>query len=134
MIEYPCATAYPLSIDGRYGAARDPPARAGRKGHKMKTYNGVELDLSSAYSETPEPGRYYLILRSPEQGADTYYLKTEPGRTNQSHEPKVHGWLGTTNNVAYHSEGCVEVYRNRAGHLRMRPCADIKPEELLEQP
>jgi hypothetical protein len=97
----------------------------------MKTYKGVEIAESEWMQ--PEPGRYYLILWSPQQGPDMYSLSSEPGRTNMSREPRLHGWLGTTNNTARYAEGCVEVYRNQAGHLRIRPCADIVPIEMSEQ-
>lgn len=85
----------------------------------MKTYQGTEISGIDEY-EQPRPGRYYLILVCPQQRADYYELRTEPGRTNQSHEVRLRGWLGTTNSVARYAEGCVEVYRNKAGHLRIR--------------
>jgi hypothetical protein len=100
----------------------------------MKTYMGIEIRDVEDFGDDARltPGRYYLILVSPERGEDHYQLRTEPGRTNMSHEPRLHGWLGTTNNVARYAEGCVEVYKNKAGHMRVRPCKDIVPTELHE--
>lgn len=98
----------------------------------MKTYKGITIEEcgdSTLYDGeiTLKPGTYYLLLRSPQQGDDSYHLRREPGRTNSSHETRLHGWLGTTNNVAWYAEGCVRV--NEDG--RIKKCADDAPEEEL---
>jgi hypothetical protein len=68
-------------------------------------------------------GTYYLISKT--SGRDEWWvLQEEPGRTNLSHEPKIRGWLGETNNVSRHALGRVELYTNRAGHRRVRRLPD----------
>lgn len=37
--------------------------------------------------------------------ATSYHVSTEPPRTNMSREVSVHGWCGTTNDVAVYGEG-----------------------------
>ena len=41
----------------------------------------------------------------------THYMQEEPGRTNMSHEPRLHGWLGETNNISKHAKGMARVTR-----------------------
>jgi hypothetical protein len=100
----------------------------------MMTYKGIEVDLiDDETGRELEPGRYYLILSSPtmiRSGGDSYYLSRRPGRTNMSHEPKVHGWLGTTNDIAAYAQGAVELYQNKGGHLRLRK---IEPASVDEE-
>jgi hypothetical protein len=100
----------------------------------MMTYKGIEVDLTDEETGSDlEPGRYYLILSSPTMvrgGADRYCLARRPGCTNMSHEPKVSGWLGTTNDVAEYAQGAVELYRNAGGHLRLRK---IDPASMDEE-
>ena len=43
--------------------------------------------------------------------AEVYTLTQRPRRTNQSHEPRLNGWCGTTNNVAVFAEGMARVAR-----------------------
>lgn len=38
-----------------------------------------------------------------------YSVCARPGRTNQSGEPRLTGWLGTTDNVARYARGLVRV-------------------------
>ena len=80
--------------------------------------NGIEV----ANSEDIEPGRYFLVRRVDfnRRCAETYDLLSRPGRTNQSHEARLTGWLGETNNVSRTAEGAVEVYRDKIGRLRVR--------------
>jgi len=53
----------------------------------------------------------FLVRRSPQQGADSHHLQDRPARTNQSNEPRLNGWCGTTNNVAVYACGVVRVAR-----------------------
>lgn len=55
---------------------------------------------------------YYLIQirnvapHSPKYPLDTtYVIQTRPGVTNMSSEPKIDGWLGTTDDIAQYAEG-----------------------------
>jgi hypothetical protein len=53
----------------------------------------------------------FLVLVSPEQRVDRYNLREHPAHTNQSHHPQLHGWCGTTDNVAIHACGLARVVR-----------------------
>jgi hypothetical protein len=56
---------------------------------------------------------YYIITEryvgpNPEQylgDSDVLFIHTEPGRTNGSHEVKIRGWLGTTNDWSSNARG-----------------------------
>ena len=85
--------------------------------------NGTEIESADGYApDEIKPGRYFLALRTDNnhRGAETYSLSVRPCRTNLSHEIKLHGWCGETNNVSVDACGAVEVYRDRAGRLRAR--------------
>lgn len=43
------------------------------------------------------------------KGWDTYQLRQHPPKTNQSFEPRVYGWCGTTNGVACYGRGLARV-------------------------
>jgi hypothetical protein len=79
-------------------------------------YNGINI----RDAEDVEPGRYFLILVEPQDAEDYYILSRTPGRTNQSRDIKLRGWLGTTNNTSRTAHGAVEVSRDDAGRLRVR--------------
>lgn len=54
--------------------------------------------------------KYYLIeaedIDAKDNEADNnMYITTEPWETNLSHEVRIDGWLGTTNNTSYHAHG-----------------------------
>ena len=77
-------------------------------------------DVKYGVPEAPPPGRYFLIEVSP-QDRDEYVLLSEtPGRTNQSGEVVLSGWLGSTNNVSRHARGAVQVSARDGGGLRVR--------------
>ena len=82
------------------------------------TYRGLPV----SDSDYLEDGDYYLIKVCPERGEDHWVLRDEPGRTNVSHEPRVEGWLGTTDNVARFGRGCVRAThpRHKTPRLRLR--------------
>jgi hypothetical protein len=55
---------------------------------------------------------YFIIHREyvgPDQhqyiDTDTYRIQTIPGLTNRSHEPRIIGWLGTTNDWSEYAHG-----------------------------
>jgi hypothetical protein len=53
----------------------------------------------------------FLVEVCPEQRADYCVLQDRPAYTNQSHEPRLYGWCGTTNNVARFGQGVARVIR-----------------------
>lgn len=62
---------------------------------------------------TEEDIVYYLIHRvyagpnhdQHELDAEQLIVQCEPGRTNMTHEPRIDGWLGTTNDWAEYARG-----------------------------
>ena len=40
-----------------------------------------------------------------------YELRSTPAHTNQSHEPRLHGWCGTYNDLSTSARGMVRVER-----------------------
>ena len=44
-------------------------------------------------------------------GGGKFYMRDIPAHTNQSHQPRLHGWCGSWNNVATHGRGLVRVER-----------------------
>jgi hypothetical protein len=54
----------------------------------------------------------------------TYYLRAEPQRTNQSHEQRVRGWLGTNDNVEHTALGRYEVAGGSSTHAWFRRLSD----------
>jgi len=60
-----------------------------------------------------EPGETgYLVEISPQHGKARCVVYQQPGRTNLSHEPRTHGWLGTTDNVARFALGMCRAIRS----------------------
>jgi len=54
--------------------------------------------------------------------SEHYGLYDRPCHTNQSHEPRLTGWCGTTNNVARYAEGLARVVRVAAnGRVQVVP-------------
>lgn len=54
----------------------------------------------------------FLIENSNENtGVSQYFLRDTPPYTNRSHEPRLHGWCGTWNNVGTHGHGMARVER-----------------------
>lgn len=54
----------------------------------------------------------FLIENNDENNASSrYYLRDTPAHTNQSHEPRLHGWCGSWNNVGTYGCGMVRVER-----------------------
>lgn len=79
----------------------------GREGWLSRVYGARGDDAMYDYSQVTGKD-WYLIRVTDEQPRQTIYgpslsdwwvLSEEPGRTNQSHEERVTGWLGTTNGV-----------------------------------
>jgi hypothetical protein len=80
--------------------------------------------INSSYVTEGQIG--FIIERSPSLTQDGPSLVGlgRPAHTNQSHEPRLEGWCGTTNGIAVHAHGvgCVmQVYKNgRAKVVRLR--------------
>ena len=69
-------------------------------------------------------GTYALIRVCSQRGAEGYRLGAQYGRKNMNGEVCTRGWLGSTNNTSEHAEGCVEVFADKIGRLRIRAVAD----------
>lgn len=39
------------------------------------------------------------------RGSDSLTLREHPTHTNQSHQPRLYGWCGTTNDIAIYARG-----------------------------
>lgn len=91
-------------------------------------------NLDSGYYETTEEFRaaagrwansligkrtYVTTTSRPRQG-ETYHLNAQPGRTNLSHEARIKGWLGTTDNIYRSALGYFEVIGHSSSHLHLR--------------
>lgn len=68
----------------------------------------------------------FLIERS-SRGAERWTLSYTPAHTNQSHEPRLHGWCGETNNVSVYARGLarhVATGNPHNGRIRIEPLTD----------
>lgn len=67
-------------------------------------------------SEFAQPGAVAFLIATKRDDAKTehLYLSDTPAHTNQSREPRLEGWCGTTNNVAKFARGVVRVERVRS--------------------
>ncbi len=54
----------------------------------------------------------FLIENAHENsGGSLFFLRDTPAHTNRSHEPRLHGWCGSWNNVSTEAHGLVRVER-----------------------
>jgi hypothetical protein len=53
----------------------------------------------------------FLMERTKNGCVTTWYLLSRPVRTNSSHEPRLTGWGGQTDNVSRHAHGLAKVAR-----------------------
>ncbi len=53
----------------------------------------------------------FLIEFSPDGKASNWVLRGNPAHTNQSHEPRLHGWCGSWNNVSTNAHGVWKVVK-----------------------
>jgi hypothetical protein len=73
-------------------------------------------------------------------GRSVHYLSRIPAHTNQSCEPRLNGWCGTTDNRAEYARGLAKIVRyaknGRAMLVPVEPTAEVLEElgypELLE--
>ena len=100
------------------------------------------IEVQDDVDDDIRPGKYFLIrvVYNNQNGREVYRLAAEPGRTNQSHEQRLEGWLGETNNVSRHAEGAVEMYRDKDGRMRYRKADaqalldEVNPDLEIEEP
>jgi hypothetical protein len=74
----------------------------------------------------------FLVEISPQGQADRYDLRDEPARTNQSHEAKLTGWCGETNNVNVNAKGVWKPVRRSPNGRRTLIERVTDPAELAE--
>lgn len=88
----------------------------------MKTYKGQVIH--QAYDLVP--GIYALIdVSNFNHGTNEYWeLRDDYGHKNMSGEVCPRGWLGSYNNVSSTACGCVEVFKDSTGRLRLRQVSD----------
>ena len=70
--------------------------------------------IGDGYEGEYQIGQIGFLLRSVNYNngcVERYSLADRPGITNQSHEPRLRGWLGTTCNVALYAEGMAKVVK-----------------------
>lgn len=53
--------------------------------------------------------RFLVETLNTSNGVTTWSLRDAPLRTNQSHEPRLSGWCGETNNRSHYARGMVIV-------------------------
>ena len=78
--------------------------------------------------------RYFLIETTHYNHGSmtTYALSDRPAYTNQTGEPRLHGWCGTTDNRSVSAEGMVEVVCiAKNGRIKIRQIAPTL--EVLEK-
>ena len=86
-------------------------------------YDAIRAAESFAPGQTVYPIHYTHIHR----GGEWYGVWAQPGRTNMSHEERLTGWLGTTNDVQATALGAAVVVDVRVRWLRDgRERADIR--------
>ena len=72
----------------------------------MRKWIGTEMDTY----RVGEVG--FLVSREHHlQGWEKWDIHTSPAHTNMSHQPRLRGWCGTTNDVAVYAHGLAKVAR-----------------------
>lgn len=54
---------------------------------------------------------FLINFSNPIHGSDRYEVRGTPAHTNQSHQPRLHGWCGSYNNLNTNACGMVKVER-----------------------
>jgi hypothetical protein len=89
--------------------------------------------INGEISESAVGSVGFLIERRRDGGGPSHHISGSPAHTNQSHEPRLFGWCGTTNNVATYALGLVRVTGHSAGgRLRVRRLANAEQAAALE--
>jgi len=67
------------------------------------------------------------------RGSEHYGVRDTPAHTNQSHQPRLHGWCGTYNDLATYGRGMVRVERvAKNGRALVRQLAGAELAAALE--
>jgi hypothetical protein len=75
----------------------------------------IDIDNYDLHLEIGTIG-YLVETLNTSSGRTTYALRERPLRTNQSHEPRLSGWCGETDNRSRYARGVWRVTKvNRAG-------------------
>ena len=87
------------------------------------------IDCSNGY-ETIGDHCYLVEVLDTSSGRTSWSLHERPLRTNQSHEPRLHGWCGETDNRSRFARGVVRVVDTTKSGDRCRIAA-VKGDALL---
>jgi hypothetical protein len=77
----------------------------------------------------------FLIYRHDESNSvHSRYISAVPARTNRSREAKLHGWCGTTNNIAIYAEGMarIEAINTKTGRAKVTSLSNDETRVALE--
>jgi len=83
-------------------------------------------------------GEIGFVVEVDREGVSRTTIQGRPARTNMSHEARLRGYCGETNNVVITAKGCAEILRrstrdeNRV-QVRALPDADPRVVELWEE-
>lgn len=73
----------------------------------MSAPRWADIDLST---ELGVGDTAYLVeVFDTTRGTTKWSLRARPCRTNSSHEPRLHGWCGETNNRSVYARGVVRI-------------------------
>lgn len=77
---------------------------------------------ASDLDDMAEPGHVGFLVEEIHRGVSSWRLREAPLRTNMSHEPRLRGWCGETNNVSRVAHGVARVTEVLPiGRLRVVP-------------
>ena len=89
----------------------------------------------NAYDAETDVGEIGFLVRSVDfnrrNPEDRFSIQRRPEHTNQSHEQRLRGWCGTTNNHARYAEGLARVVRITPGNRAMVLRVD-RPHEVQQ--
>jgi hypothetical protein len=92
----------------------------------------IQVWTDSDYIETTGASVGFLVrFDNVLRGTERYALRLLPAHTNQSNEPRLHGWCGTYNDIETHACGLARVSRV-AGNGRVLLVPVEATAELLE--
>lgn len=89
----------------------------------MRTYRGQRIDSYYLYDDLTV-GTFALVDHTDRHGNCYWTLDTDYPVKNMSGEPCKRGWCGSTNDHSITAAGCVTVYRDTSGRLRIKPAPD----------
>ncbi len=91
--------------------------------------------VDADYDSTVGSKAFLVETTNTSNGVTTWGLQDSPLRTNQSHEPRLSGWCGETNNRSRYARGLVEIVRLSVNGERclVRQVTGAELREALEQ-